>query len=69
MTTAQVANLGAYMQFERKLYEQQGSGLGLTIVKRLVELHSGKLVIESIPEVETKVHIYLPIYKMNAIAH
>ena len=61
MTAAQVANLGAYMQFERKLYEQQGSGLGLTIVKRLVELHNGKLVIESIPEAETKVHIYLPI--------
>jgi hypothetical protein len=33
------------MQFERKLYEQQSSGLGLSLTKRLVEflLHSGNL--------------------------
>uniref|UniRef100_A0ACD5GQM0 Sensor histidine kinase n=1 Tax=Desertifilum tharense IPPAS B-1220 TaxID=1781255 RepID=A0ACD5GQM0_9CYAN len=29
MSREQVANLGAYMQFERDYYEQQGSGLGL----------------------------------------
>jgi hypothetical protein len=31
MTAEQIRNVGAYMQFERKLYEQQGSGLGLVI--------------------------------------
>lgn len=61
MTTEQIACLGAGMQFERKLYEQQGSGLGLIIAKRLVELHGGNLALDSIPGQETVVRIALPI--------
>lgn len=60
MTAEQIANVGAYMQFERKIYEQQGSGLGLIIAQRLVNLHGGELTIESIPGRETKVEITLP---------
>jgi two-component system, sensor histidine kinase and response regulator len=63
MAREHIEKLGAYMQFERKLYEQQGSGLGLVIAKLLTELHGGKLTIDSIPNKETKVHIHLPLAK------
>jgi signal transduction histidine kinase len=61
MTAHQITNLGAYMQFERRIYEQQGTGLGLVIAKRLAELHGGNLTIESVPEKQTIVRVALPL--------
>ncbi|MFN8577132.1 MAG: response regulator [Candidatus Sericytochromatia bacterium] len=57
MTSEQISNIGSYIQFERKFYEQQGMGLGLTISKKLVQLHNGSISIESTPEKGTKVVI------------
>ena len=37
-----------------------GSGLGLTIVKRIIELHRGDIIIESDPNAWTRVNIRLP---------
>ena len=61
MTNEQIRNVGAYMQFERTLYEQQGIGLGLAISKKLVELHSGKFKIESEPGKGTMINFSLPV--------
>jgi len=61
MTAQQIAGVGAYLQFERKRYEQQGQGLGLIITKRLVELKGGKLHVESTYGQQTTVCITLPL--------
>ena len=61
MTTDQIAQLEAYRQFDRKLYQQAGLGLGLAIVQRLVELHGGEFKIESFPQKETTVCVSLPV--------
>jgi signal transduction histidine kinase len=60
MKVEHISEVGAYMQFERKIYEQQGSGLGLTVAKRLTELHNGELNIESQIGVGTTVEVRLP---------
>jgi signal transduction histidine kinase len=57
---AQAEKMGAYVQFERRIYEQQGSGLGFAIAKRLVELHGGKIIIDSIPGRQTLIKVTLP---------
>ncbi|MGB3204684.1 MAG: response regulator [Crinalium sp.] len=61
LTIEQINQLGAYMQFDRKIYAQEGSGLGLIISKQLAELYSGELKIDSIPDDKTTVTISLPV--------
>ena len=61
MRPDQIASIGAYRQFERKLHEQQGSGLGLIVAKRLTELHGGTFAIDSLHGEGTTVIVTLPL--------
>jgi two-component system sensor histidine kinase/response regulator len=60
LSTEHITKIGAYMQFDRKMHEQQGLGLGLTICKRLTELHGGTLTIQSNMDAGTMVTVKLP---------
>lgn len=57
MTAEQIANLGAYMQFERQYYEQQGSGLGLVITQRIAQLYQGHFQVQSTAGESTTVQL------------
>jgi two-component system, sensor histidine kinase and response regulator len=59
-STEHITKVGAYMQFERTIQEQQGQGLGLVIAKRLTELHGGTLSIQSERGGATTVAVNLP---------
>lgn len=57
MAAETIDRIGAYVQFDRKIYEQQGAGLGLSIAKRLAEINGGYLEIESTPDEGTTVRL------------
>jgi two-component system sensor histidine kinase/response regulator len=57
----EIIKIGAYMQFNRRINEQQGSGLGLIISIRIVELYEGKMQITSEIGKGTSIHMSFPI--------
>lgn len=60
MSAEEISQIDAYVQFERNFYEQQGNGLGLSIVKKILTLHSGDFKIISEKNSFTKVIISIP---------
>ncbi|GAB1420158.1 hybrid sensor histidine kinase/response regulator [Anaerolineales bacterium] len=52
-----------FTQINREIHEQQGLGLGLTIVDRLIKIHGADLYIGSEPKLGTQVVIGLKVYQ------
>lgn len=55
--------IDAYTQFDRDKFEQQGLGLGLAIVYRIVDITNSKIKIESEVNNYTRIEIKIPIAK------
>jgi signal transduction histidine kinase len=68
MTATQIADVGAYLQFDRRRHQQRGAGLGLSIVKALAELQGGGLRIVSDPGRQTVATVILPLTRSAATA-
>jgi two-component system, sensor histidine kinase and response regulator len=61
MNQEQIQNIGAYVQFNRTKYEQQGLGLGLSICKKICEIYNIKIDVFSIPNEFLEIILYIPI--------
>jgi len=59
-TDDQISNLGEFHQFDRDKYEQQGLGLGLSIIQKIISFYDGKILIESKKDKQTTIKIILP---------
>lgn len=66
LTSEQVARLQTFQPYTRLMQTQEGAGLGLSIVKQLVELHSGRLSIHSLPAAGSRFRVEIPLAPPDA---
>ena len=68
MTGAQIERaFEPFVQIDNKFNRQyEGTGLGLPLSRRLIELHGGNLNIESTPGIGTAARIYIPAERVHA---
>jgi two-component system sensor histidine kinase/response regulator len=57
MSKDEIEHIGAFHQFDRKKYEQQGLGLGLALVQKLSSRNGAKFSADSMPEHGTQARI------------
>jgi signal transduction histidine kinase/ligand-binding sensor domain-containing protein/AraC-like DNA-binding protein len=55
-----------YQSEDHRDYNRYGTGIGLHLVKQLVELHGGKILAENMPETGCRFVITLPVEKVGA---
>lgn len=60
-STEQIRRVGAYLQFERRMDDHQGLGLGLAIARKMAELHNGSLDIASSQGTGSTITVKLPL--------
>lgn len=61
MTPEQIRHVGAFQQFDRKKFEQQGLGLGLVIVQKLAARGGAEFQIESTAGQGTTANVEFPV--------
>ena len=61
MTKEEISRISPFYQHNRSKFEQNGNGLGLVTVKKLVEFYDARMFIESEPKKFTSVKIAFPI--------
>lgn len=67
ITEAEKERVGAFVQFNRNIYEQQGLGLGLATVKSILQIYNGTMDIESDEISYTAIILTLPCVKKSSI--
>ena len=65
MTKADISNISQFQQFDRDYYNQQGNGLGLSLVIKIIDLFKGKIKIKSKKEYYTYISCLIPLEKAN----
>jgi signal transduction histidine kinase len=66
MTPDQIRDVAAFRQFDRALFEQQGSGLGLALVRALIDGSGGRFEITSRPGEGTRARASWPVSRAPA---
>jgi Histidine kinase-, DNA gyrase B-, and HSP90-like ATPase len=61
MSAEEIRRLGAFQQFDHQKYEQQGLGLGLVLVQKLVARCHGEFSLSSAPGERTQAQIDFPL--------
>ena len=61
MTKEQIKAIGAFTQFDRSKYEQQGIGMGLVIVKMICSISNCELSIDSCQDECTSITVRMPL--------
>jgi two-component system, sensor histidine kinase and response regulator len=62
LTDDQISSVQAFLQFDRKTHEQQGFGLGLSIVMKILNIINGTINIKSTPDIGTEILVEIPLY-------